>query len=301
MRRGRILIDNKIKTLLTLVNVGSYTKAARHLALTQPAVSHHIKLLEQEYGIMIFYSDKKKLIPTPEGEILIKYSRRAIALEENAIKAIEDNRKQVKSLVIGITPTAEENLVPYVFASYCNEHPKIHINIVTNTINNIYDMLKAYELDLAIIEGRITDDRFTSILLDTDYLCLAVSPKHKFAKRKSVNLLELKKENFILRQPNAGTRKLFENHLISHSENINNFNVIMELDNVSLIKDLVSSNLGITVISHKSCRDEIAAGKLVVVPIENLIMTREINMIYPKDFHHKDILDDIRMAYNLKN
>ena len=295
------MIDSKIKTLLALVNEGSYTKTAKYLSLTQPAVSHHIKLLEEEYGIKIFYSDKKKLIPTPEGEILIKYSRRAVALEENAMQAIEDNRKQVKSLVIGITPTAEENLVPYVFASYCNEHPKVHINIVTNTINNIYDMLKAYELDLAIIEGRITDDRFTSILLDTDYLCLAVSPKHKFAKRKSVNLLELKKENFILRQPNAGTRKLFENHLISHSENINNFNVIMELDNVSLIKDLVSSNLGITVISHKSCRDEIAAGKLVVVPIENLIMTRDINMVYPKDFQHREILEDIRMAYNLKN
>lgn len=292
------MLDSKIITLLALVSEGSYTKAAKSLSLTQPAVSHHIKLLEQEYGIKIFYSDKKKLTATPDGEILIKYSRRAFALAENTIKALEDNRRQVKSLAIGITPTAEENLVPYVFASYCNKNPKVHINIVTNNINIIYDMLKSYELDLAIIEGRITDERFTSILLDTDYLCLAVSPQHKFAKKKSVNLLELKKENFILRQPNAGTRTLFENHLISHSENIKNFNVIMELDNVALIKDLVSSNLGITIISHKSCREEIASGKLVIIPIENLMMPREINMVYPKDFRHREILEDIQRAYN---
>ncbi len=292
------MLDSKIITLLALVSEGSYTKAAKSLSLTQPAVSHHIKLLEQEYGIKIFYSDKKKLTATPDGEILIKYSRRAFALAENTIKALEDNRRQVKSLAIGITPTAEENLVPYVFASYCNKNPKVHINIVTNNINIIYDMLKSYELDLAIIEGRITDERFTSILLDTDYLCLAVSPQHKFAKKKSVHLLELKKENFILRQPNAGTRTLFENHLISHSENIKNFNVIMELDNVALIKDLVSSNLGITIISHKSCREEIASGKLVIIPIENLMMPREINMVYPKDFRHREILEDIQKAYN---
>jgi len=72
----------------------------------------------------------------------------------------------------------------------------------------------------------------------------------------------------------------------------------MELDNVALIKDLVSSNLGITIISHKSCREEIASGKLVIIPIENLMMPREINMVYPKDFRHREILEDIQKAYN---
>ena len=67
------MIDNKIKTLLTVVKEGGYTKAAQELHLTQPAVSHHIRLLEKEFGIKIFKQDKKELISTPEGDVLIKY------------------------------------------------------------------------------------------------------------------------------------------------------------------------------------------------------------------------------------
>ena len=62
------MIDNKIKTLLTVVKEGGYTKAAQELHLTQPAVSHHIRLLEKEFGIKIFKQDKKELISTPEGD-----------------------------------------------------------------------------------------------------------------------------------------------------------------------------------------------------------------------------------------
>lgn len=292
------MIDPKIKTLLTLINIGSYTKTAKILNLTQPAVSHHIKLLEEEFGIKIFYKDRKTLKPTPEGEILIKYAKRASALSTNVRLDLEACKKSMRRITIGITPTAEGNLVSQIFTTYCNEHPNIHINIITDTINNIYNLLKSYELDLAIVEGNIPDSSYTSILLDTDYLCLAVSPKHRFAKRKSVSLHELKSENFILRSQKAGTRLLFENHLLSHSENIKNFNVTIELDNVATIKELVASNLGVTIIAHSAVKDEETSGKLIIVPIENMNMIREINIVHLSDFQHMEILDDIRRVYN---
>lgn len=64
------MFDHKVTTLLTLISTGSYTKAAERLNLTQPAVSHQIRLLESEFGIKIFYFDKKELKLTPEGAIL---------------------------------------------------------------------------------------------------------------------------------------------------------------------------------------------------------------------------------------
>lgn len=292
------MIDAKIKTLLTLIDVGNYTKTAKVLALTQPAVSHHIKLLEQEFNIKIFYKSKKELKITPEGEILVKYARRVMAMSDSVRQAIEDSQRSIKRFTVATTATVGEYLVSQVFATYCNEHPGIHINILTDNIKNIYDKLQSYEVDLAIVEGNITNKNYTSILLDTDYLCLVVSPKHKFAARKSVSLLELKKENFILRSSSAGTRALFENHLLSHSESIKNLNIIIEIDNITAIKELVASDLGITIMSHSACKEEEALGKLVVVPIENLNMIREINMIYHKDFKHTEIFEDIRRIYN---
>ena len=87
---------------------------------------------------------------------------------------------------------------------------RMHINICTDTIHHIYDKLKSYELDVAIVEGNITSPDYKSILLDTDYLCLCVSPHHPLAGRSSVSLQEIKEEKFILRSKTAGTRLLFE-------------------------------------------------------------------------------------------
>ncbi len=292
------MVDTKIITLLTLVQTGSFTKAAKALNLTQPAVSHHIRLLEQDYKAKIFYKDKKELKPTPEGEILINYAKRIVALSDQAKQSIQDSKKSLRRLTVGITPTAEEHLVTQIFAGYSSEHPDTRVKILTDNIYNIYSKLNSYELDLGIVEGTIKNDDYTILLLDTDYLCLAVSPKHPFAKRESVRMDELKKEKFILRSPSAGTRQLFETHLLRHGESIQDFNVIIELDSVATIKELVSLNLGITVIAHSAIKEEEESGKVCIVPIENLNMIREINMIYHNDFLHKDILDDIRHYYN---
>ena len=253
--------------------------------------------LEEEFGIKIFYKNRRQLVPTPEGEVLIKYARRAYALSENLRQALSDVRSQVKSLTLAITPTAQNNIVPHLFAKYCNEHPNVHINIITDNINNIYSKLKMYEADLAIIEGNITAPHFTSILLDTDSLCAAVSVNHPLAKKQSVSLSELRNENFILRSSSAGTRSLFESHLISQNLSIHDFNVIMEIDSVVVIKELVASNMGVTIISKNACRSEVQKKKLVTLPIENMTMVREINMVYYREFRHPEILRDIQAIY----
>lgn len=292
------MIDTKMKTLLAVVQTGSYTKAAESLCLTQPAVSHHIKLLEQEYDIKIFYKDKKELKLTPEGAILLKYAKRVISIANNARQSIEDSKKQVSHLMIGMTQTVGENLMPQILAIYCNEHPHTSINICTDTINNIYDKLKNYELDLAIVEGKLPDPSFTSVLLDTDYLCLIVSPEHAFAKKGGVSLEELRLERFILRSENAGTRTMFSEYLSRNGEDIDNFNIIMELDNVSMIKELVAHNMGISIVAHSICKEDVLGGKLVVVPIANANMVREINIVHHRDFIHTEIMDDLRKIYS---
>lgn len=292
------MLDSKLETLLKLVETGSFTKAAAELSLTQPAVSHHIRLLEEEFQISIFLRGKKELKLTLEGEILVKYARRAKALYHSTIQAIEDSRKAVKRFIVGITPTAGESIIPQVMAIYCIDHPHTHINFVTDTIKNIYTKLKTYEVDVAIVEGNISDPDFTSVLLDTDYLCLITSPMHRFAKRQSVSLSELRDERFILRSPMAGTRQLFENYLVSRSESIKNFNVIVEIDNVAIIRELVAKDLGISIIAHSACKEAEQSGELAVIPVENSSMVRQVNMVHHKDFSHTEILEDIRRIYS---
>lgn len=291
------MLDNKLRTLLTLLSVGSYTKTADALHLTQPAVSHQIKQLEQEYGIQIFRKGKKGLNPTPEGEILIKYARRVQALDQGVRQELEDSRRHLRRLSVGITTTLGEYLVSQIFVDYCNEHPDVSINIYSDSLNHLHTMLSLYQLDLIIVEGAIQSESYVNVLLDTDFLCLAVSPQHPFATRTAVTLQELKRERFILRTQSAGTRTLFEEALLRQGENIRDFNIVVETDNITTIKELVSAGLGVTVMAHSACRQEERAGKLSLVPVENMNMPREINIVHRKDFEHAEILRDILAIY----
>lgn len=291
------MLDNKLRTLLTLLSVGSYTKTADALHLTQPAVSHQIKQLEQEYGIQIFRKGKKGLNPTPEGEILIKYARRVQALDQGVRQELEDSRRHLRRLSVGITTTLGEYLVSQIFVDYCNEHPEVSINIYSDSLNHLHTMLSLYQLDLIIVEGAIQSESYVNVLLDTDFLCLAVSPQHPFATRTAVTLQELKRERFILRTQSAGTRTLFEEALLRQGENIRDFNIVIETDNITTIKELVSAGLGVTVMAHSACRQEERAGKLSLVPVKNMNMPREINIVHRKDFEHAEILRDILAIY----
>lgn len=292
------MVDSKVRTLLAVVQAGSFTRAAEELHLTQPAVSHHIRQLEQEFGIKIFNMEKRTLVPTAEGAVLIKYARRMMAVYNKARQAIEDSSKQLRHLTVGITQTVAEHRMPQAIALYCLERPETHVSITTDTIKNLYTGLELYELDMAVVDGPLPASGLNSVLLDTDYLCLVVSPEHRFAGRSSVLLQELKDEKLILRSSGAGTRIQFDSYLLNHSESIRNFNVMLELDNLATIKELVARNLGVSIISRSACREDEKTGRLVVVPIENARMPREISLVYHRDFSHPDVLDDLRRIYN---
>ncbi|HZK01515.1 MAG TPA: LysR family transcriptional regulator [Anaerovoracaceae bacterium] len=292
------MVDNKLYTLIAIVEFNSFTKAAKHLSLTQPAVTHHIKQLEKELNIKIFNRAENKLKLTNEGQIALKYARRSIALYEAMKQNIFDEQRQIRRLTVGITHTAETNAVAEVLGKYSLNNPGTKISIITDSINNLYDMLKNYEVDLAVVEGKIQDDSINSLLLDTDTLVLVVSNNHSLAKKSMVNIEEIKRQPLILRRPSSGTMNLFTAHIESRNMSLDEFNVILEVDNIATIKDLIRRDIGVSILARSACLDELKKGKIVVLPIENLGMTREINILYHSDFKHVDVLENIMKEYS---
>lgn len=291
------MINARLHTLLEVYKQGSITKAAAALNLTQPAVSQHIRYLEDEYKVKLFLRGDRELKITEDGEILVKYAKRINALEQNLKIALKDRKNNIRHLNIGITQSLETGLSTTLLAEYCNENPKTHVTIISDAIQNLYQKLKTYEVDVILIDGKISDSNFNSILLDTDYLVLAVGNDNPLSKKSVVTLDELKKENLILRLPGAGTRTLFEANLSSNNQSIDDFNVILEVDNIAIIKELVKNNFGVSVLAHNTCLSELKKNKFSVIPVENLSITREINLIYHRDFEYPDILDELTRLY----
>lgn len=291
------MLDARLETLLTICEKSSFTKAAEALALTQPAVSHHMKMLESELGVHLFVRARGELKLTPEGEIVAQYARRMKAMQEKMLRALADAEKQMSSIRVGITHTAESNTIAEVLAKYTASTPGMRVTIITDTIRNLYDMIDHYEVDLAIVEGKTQDPELNALLLDTDYLVCVVSNHSTLAKKSMVTLADIQKERMILRLPGSGTQNLFLSHLESMGRSIEEFNVVLQVDNIATIKDLIRKDLGISILARSACMDELRKGKLTALPIENLSMVRETNILYHKDFSHPEVLQAITRLY----
>lgn len=289
------MIDLKIKTLLTVAEEKNFTKAANKLNLTQPAVSHQIKELEDELQEQLFIRKKGDIIPTPIGDIVLNYARKFVAMYNKMLDDIKHNHKI--NIKLGITHTAESNKITEIIGSYLINNPGLSVTIITDTTNNLYKMVENYELDLAIVDNK-KNVQLNYLPLDTDYLVCVVNNNSPLAKKKIVTLKELKKENLILRLDSSYTRKLFESTLESINESINCFKIILELDNIETIKDLVRKDMGVSILAKNTCIDEVNRKKLTILPIENLSMVRKNYIIYTDYFNYIDNVKELINHYN---
>lgn len=291
------MIDNKLITLLTVCDTKNFSKASKILNLTQPAISQHIASLEKELNIKIFNRVDNQMKLTDKGEILVKYARRIASLYNDLDVKLEDARKNINSLTVGITHSSEGNIIPLVLAKYCDMYKGTHIKIISDSIKNLYDKLSAYEIDIAFIDGKIASNKFSSVSLDTDSLVAVMSKKNTLSKNEIININDLKKQRLLMRQVGSATRLLFESQLESINMSLDEFNVILELDNIAAIKDLVMRDLGVSVLPKSVCYQEIKNNSLIIRPIENLTMIREVNLVYQKNVVEKKVLDDLVKIY----
>lgn len=291
------MIDMKYEALTAVYEEKNFTKAAERLNLTQPAVSHMIASLEAELKTQLFIRKRGEITPTKQGEIAVNYARRYKATYSKMLTEIADCDKNISALRIGVTHTSEKSNIAETIAKFSMEKDGLKITVITDTIKNLYSMLENCELDLAIVDSKPSSPNLYSLMIDTDYLVCIVAPEHRLADKPMVTLNELKKEKMILRLPSSATRMLFDSTLESIGDSINNFNIILEVDNIATIIDLVRKELGISIIAKSACLAELKKKKLVALPIENLSMARETNIIYNKDFGNIELLRELVNAF----
>ena len=168
------MIDLKIKTLLAVEEEKNFTKAANKLNLTQPAVSHQIKELEEELHEQLFIRKKGDIIPTPIGEVVINYAKKFVAMYNKMLEDINHNHKI--NIKLGITHTAESNKITEI----------IPINILAITIT----LLHPNEPASLNPYNNNANPSVDSITEGTSNLCSSFSPT--FIKVKYANIISIK-------------------------------------------------------------------------------------------------------------
>ena len=291
------MIDTRFQSFIKLAALGSFTKAADALSLSQPAVTQHIKQLEEHYGVQLFFRAHGRLELTKEGKLLLRHATRMAAMERALEEALKNEKDRIHSLNVGITHTAESSAIIEALAAYTTGGDRLNLRILTNTTENLQRMLNNYELDIAFLDRESSSPDLLYTPLDTDRLMLAAAPENALAARSSVTISELQQEPLILRLPESNTRTLFAASLESLNLSIRDFNVIIEIDSIATIKDLVRRNFGVSVLAKSACMDEYKKGKLALLPIEKLSMERTTGILCRRDFGHPEIIEGVIRAY----
>ena len=292
------LLDDKLETFITVCEVKNFTKAGEMLGLTQPAVSQHIKKLEEELDTQIFLRKKGEITLSQEGEIALLYAKRMRALQDKMRDKIKNAKANIRKIRIGITHTQESGYMIEALSKMALAYENLNITFITDTIRTLYTILENFDLDVLTIDEKPSNPDFNFMVLDTDMLTCMVSSQNPLAEKQAITLNELKKQHLILRLPTSATRVKFASSLESIGESIDNFDVVIEVDSIATIKNLVKKDIGVSVLSKGACAKELSKKSLVALPIENLSMTRETTIVYHKTFNHVEIIEKIAAAYH---
>ena len=276
--------DHKLKVFCAVAETRSFSKASEVIHLTQPAVSLQIQALEEIYETKLFDRSSNLIMLTPAGEMLYRYAKDILHLYAETEKEIGKITGKIKgSITVGASTTIGNYVLPIVIADFKKTHPKIGLNVLVGNTKRVVDLLNSGIIDFGLVEGEALRHKIKSEQLISDELTIVVPHFHPWTKKKSISILEITKEPFILREDGSGTRQIIEKYLSYHGININDMLVTLVLGSTESIKEAVENGIGIAIVSKWAARKEVKYGSLrLLTPKEGRIL-RSFSLIMPKN------------------
>ncbi len=271
---------HQLRVLSTLIDRGSYTSAAEHLHLTQPAVSQQIKALETSCGVRLVERANNRVVPTHAGEVLQKYADSMLHLEEEALHALADLRVGNRGrFVVGANTTGGMYIVPPLIAAYRELNQDTEIILRIDYTEAIVSQIAARSLDVGFVGGHISDRRFNVEPVTLDRLVVIAAPSHPITQLPHITVSDIARETFILARYGSSTRRLIEGKFKDHGVVLR---IGMELGGTEDIKKGVESGLGIAMVSQWSVLREVGAGYLRQLDVEGWDIPRNYEMVTHK-------------------
>ncbi|HZO22512.1 MAG TPA: LysR substrate-binding domain-containing protein [Steroidobacteraceae bacterium] len=260
----------------------SFTRAARELHLTQPAVSQQIRLLEQEVGLPLFEKIGRKVHLAPAGEELLRYANQTLELLREASESLAAMRGLRRGVLkLGAVSTAKY-FAPSLLSAFTPAYPEVTIKFAVGNRGEIIKQLAANEIDLVIM-GRPPRELDTIAEPFAKHpLIIIASPGHPLARRRRIALQQLASQQFLIREEGSGTRASME---YVFRERQVPFRVSMEVSSNETIKQAVMANMGISFISAHTVGLELAAGKLASLNVIGLPIVRDWYVIHLREKH----------------
>ena len=270
----------RLEVFCRTIELKSFTKAAKHLNLSQPTVSEHIRHLEQVVGEKLLDRFGREVVATPAGRILYEYALKMLRLKSDALTEIEAFGGRLSgTLGLGASSIPGAYLLPRRIAALKKAHPGIHFNLRISGTNRIAQEVIAGDLEIGIVGSEQRDGRLTDEPLFTDEILLVVAPDHPFAHRTRVTLEDLANQDFILREADSGTRTVTMEGLRARGFDLEQARIVAEFGSCEAVRESIKAGIGCGFISALAVAEDAKRGTLKTLRVEEVDLRRRFHLL----------------------
>ncbi len=269
---------NQLRVFYETARCLNFSRAAQHLSISQPAVSAHIKQMEDLLKVRLFNKVGRKIYLTEAGKVLLSYATKIFDLEGDAEKAMIEMRDlRSGSLHLGTTKTYARFVMPGHISKFHSRYPGVAIRLSEGSSREMIQSLFHMKNELAVVASTSYPKFVTSVAFGTEEVLLVASPQHPLCGHGPVPVKELAKIPLIMREEGSGTRQVvFE--MFRRKGLVPT--ILYEASNLEFIKELLRRGEGASFIVRAAVERELSQGILCPIDIDGTRLTMDAHITY---------------------
>ena len=273
-----------LEIFIKVVELQSFTKAARAVYLAQASVSERILNLERNLGIKLLDRLGRKVVPTKAGEIFYRKALKLLQMKTNVqLEMAELLGSKKGEILIGASTIPGEYIFPKIIREFNRRFPNIRLNLQVSDSKIIEEKVIDGEIELGVIGFKSAKKEILNYKLWKDELVLAVPFDHPLSKAKSIKIKDILQEPFIIRERGSGTLKYMEEYLKrSDAKTLEKLKIKAILGSSTAVKEAIKEGYGISILSNRAIETELQMGLISTVKLEKIKMERFFYLIKDK-------------------
>lgn len=277
----------QLEAFVAVVDYGSFSEAARHLYLTQPTISAHIRSLEDELHMKLIIRTTKKTTVTAKGYQLYDSAVRMLDIRNNLLENFTGAHKHMIDLAASTIPSSY--LLPELLAAFGKAHPDVYFHSVQSDSAESISRVLDGTVDLALVGQNTRDESCIFLPFCYDELVLATPVTDRYLSLYShlpdepVSFRDFAKDPIIIREKGSGTKKEMDLFLEKNGIIPGNLNVVARMNDLESIKKSIVNGLGISILSSRSVTDLQKTKQILVFPLGEPTHKRSFYIVYSKN------------------
>lgn len=270
----------QLEAFVAVVREGGFSKAAKVLYRTQPAVSQTIRRLEDEVGQPLFDRSSRRGVLTDAGRVLLEHAERLVNFKEQALSAVADLQQLRRGrLVIATNELTCLYLLPLLH-EFRGRYPAVHLSVHRGLASRIPSDVRDFAAELGVVTYRPSDPQLASVVVYHDQLAFVVPRGHRFTRRREVSIKDLGGESFVAHHVSSPYRArvvdTFRRRRVA-------LQMPVEMPTIDAIKRFVAAGHGVALLPAVAVESDLARGELVRVRVPELAFERPVRLIWRKN------------------